>query len=180
MQRNLGCPEDDRDVAGTHTLDGFIRDARKIMQAGPLWEQAWPDFLLWKCALFRKWKRLGLWERWCTMQLNFIASIERAAKALQGPGYGLSANCSTRSVVANHWLDNKVQCLDCSANNCVHLQCALLHRSLCMFDKQSAPCNHASDANAARHVLAELLVLSGPFVIFVPPTTKIGTCRKPF
>ena len=48
LQHNRNCSEADRDVAGTHVLDGFLRDACRLVQAAPLWEEAWPDFLLWK------------------------------------------------------------------------------------------------------------------------------------
>lgn len=110
MQHNKDCLEADRDVAGTHTLDGFVRDARKLIQGGPFWERAFPDFLLWKSPVFQGFKRSGLWDRWSDMQIGFCQSMERAAAALKHPAYGIMCNgsSSSRIVVVNHWFEHKV------------------------------------------------------------------------
>lgn len=115
MQHNKNCSEVERDVAGTHTLDGFGRDARKLIQGGPFWERAFPDFLLWKCSVFQEFKRSGIWDRWCDMQISFCESMERAARALKHPAYGLVYNggASSRLVVVNHWFEHKVCLLTC-------------------------------------------------------------------
>lgn len=109
MQHNIKCREDERDLAGTHVLEGWLKDGCKIIQAAPFWEDAWPDFLLWDSPVFRKWKRTGVWDRWRSMQLSFVQSLERATAALSHPAYGMiGTNYGPSTRVVNSWLHNKV------------------------------------------------------------------------
>lgn len=110
LQHNRDCSEADRDVAGTHVLDGFLRDARRLVQAAPFWEEAWPDFLLWKSAIFQGWKRSGIYDRWRSMQMSFCASLARAIKALGHPAYGMvGTHFRPQALVVNRWFEHKVQ-----------------------------------------------------------------------
>lgn len=109
MQHNARCSQLESDVAGTHTLDGFGRDARKLIQGGPFWERAYPDFLLWKASVFQEFKCSGLWDRWSNLQIGFCASMERGASALKHPAYGM-VGFSSGVVVVNHWFEHKVRC----------------------------------------------------------------------
>lgn len=106
----MSCTEHERDFAGSHVLDGFLKDACKLIQAAPFCEEAWPEFLLWKCAVFQEWKRSGIWERWCSMQKGFCESLVCATKALRHPAYGMiGTNYLPEALVVNQWFEHKVK-----------------------------------------------------------------------
>jgi hypothetical protein len=91
----------DLDTAAEYAMEVYTGLFMPVFfQDGPLWQREWPDSVMWKIPWFVK--HQAAWNRWCSIQLDYVDRVGRFSAAMSDPASQLQSMCMGVSLSLIH------------------------------------------------------------------------------